>query len=259
MIRMAFDYLVYLLFARHRKAHGIHSPFVFSFINDVLLAGDDEIVRSLNQQLSVLKKDKRKIHTKNIGAGSIGHHSSVRSVGSIVRNSSIRAKYGKLLYTLLSVYKPNSMVELGTGIGLATSWMASANGEADIITVEADLRKLNIAKEIHQKLGLRNIKYVNKEFDDFLNKYRVTKHPMLAFIDGNHSCEATLKYYNSFLKVSDENTIMVFDDINWSSGMKKAWNQIMNDDRSVICIDLFFIGIVFFRKGIPKQSFRIKF
>jgi predicted O-methyltransferase YrrM len=259
MIRLAFHYLRYILFARHRKGHGIHSPFVFSFINEVLLSKDDDVVKKLNRELSSFKRDKRKISTINFGAGTIKHSSSIRTIGSIVKNSSIQAKYGKLLYKLIQVYKPESILELGTGIGIATSWMAAANAKAEICTVDADLMKLNVAKEIHQNLGLKNINYVNEKFDDFLKKFQVTTHPLLAFIDGNHSYEATLNYYNSLLRFPRENTIMIFDDINWSLGMKKAWNEIVKNNRSVICIDLFFIGIVFFKKGIPKQAFSIKF
>jgi predicted O-methyltransferase YrrM len=259
MIRLALNYLRYFLFASHRKGHGIHSPFVFSFINEVLMAKDDETIKRLNSQLSAFRKDKKKINTIKIGAGSMMHNSSQRSIGSIVRKSSIRSKYGKLLYKLILAYQPEIILELGTGIGISTSWMAMADKKVELTTVDADLNKLNTAKEIHQKLDLRNIKYINKDFDEFLKDYRPSSGRFLAFIDGNHSYQASLNYYNTLVKYAKEDAILIFDDINWSSGMMRAWKEIAMDTRSVICIDLFFLGIVFFRHGIPKQSFSIKF
>lgn len=259
MIRMAIKYLKYFLFAPHRKGYGIHSPFVFSFINEVLLAKDNVNVKDLIRQLSALKSDKRLLVTANAGAGSVKHASSERSLGSIVRNSSIKPKYGKLLYRMICVYKPDNILELGTGIGIASAWMAAADKNIHITTVDADKVKLDVAKEIHEKMGLMNISYVNKYFDEFLKDYSASGKVFMAFIDGNHSYEATIRYYKILVKQLDEKAVLIFDDIHWSTGMEKAWSEICEDQAAIISIDLFFMGIIFIRKGIPKQNFIVKF
>jgi hypothetical protein len=54
--------------------------------------------------------------------------------------------------------------------------------------------------------------------------------------------------------------MVVFDDIHWSSEMEQAWSQIIADPRVTMSIDLFFIGLVFFRKEFRvKQDFAIRF
>jgi hypothetical protein len=40
--------------------------------------------------------------------------------------------------------------------------------------------------------------------------------------------------------------------------MKSAWKAIINHSEVTISIDLFFVGLVFFRKGIEKQHFVLK-
>jgi predicted O-methyltransferase YrrM len=75
-----------------------------------------------------------------------------------------------------------------------------------------------------------------------------------VFIDGNHEKNATIKYFNLLLSKSHEKTIMVFDDIHWSQGMNEAWNEIKKNEKVKISIDLFFMGIIIFRKEQREQE-----
>jgi hypothetical protein len=51
----------------------------------------------------------------------------------------------------------------------------------------------------------------------------------------------------------------VFDDIYHSREMSEAWNAIKDNDAVTKSIDLFSIGIVFFRTGQPKQHFILRY
>jgi predicted O-methyltransferase YrrM len=80
-----------------------------------------------------------------------------------------------------------------------------------------------------------------------------------AFIDGNHRKEPTEKYFNELLAKTNNDSILVFDDIHWSREMEAAWDTIKNSPAVTCSIDLFFIGIVFFRKEFKeKQHFKIR-
>jgi len=68
-----------------------------------------------------------------------------------------------------------------------------------------------------------------------------------------------LRYFEQCLKAINNETVFVFDDINWSEGMKNAWKQIKKHPSVRISIDLFFLGIVFFRKELSKEDFVIRF
>jgi len=82
----------------------------------------------------------------------------------------------------------------------------------------------------------------------------------MAFIDGNHRKAPTLDYFNKIMHKTNEYSCIVFDDIHWSREMEEAWEEIKRDDRVKLSIDLFFVGIVFFRKSfLEKQDFMIRF
>jgi hypothetical protein len=61
------------------------------------------------------------------------------------------------------------------------------------------------------------------------------------------------------LAKATENTIFVFDDIYWSTEMKKAWDEISARPEVTISIDLYDLGIIFFRNNQEKQHFVLKF
>jgi len=79
------------------------------------------------------------------------------------------------------------------------------------------------------------------------------------YFDGNHRKEATLEYFNSFLKKASDNSVFVFDDIRWSPGMYEAWQEIIKEPRATVTIDLFSMGLVFFRPGQVKEHFVLRF
>ncbi|MFZ9719521.1 MAG: class I SAM-dependent methyltransferase, partial [Chitinophagaceae bacterium] len=81
-----------------------------------------------------------------------------------------------------------------------------------------------------------------------------------VFIDGNHAYAPTLRYFNAMLPFVHSGTVMILDDIHWSAEMEKAWQAISNHSAVTLSIDLFFVGILFFREEqLHKQHFRIHF
>jgi len=80
-----------------------------------------------------------------------------------------------------------------------------------------------------------------------------------AYIDGNHTYEATIENFESLLEIAHNDTVFVFDDIHWSAGMEKAWNEITDHKRVTVSIDLFRTAIVFLRSELSRQKFIIKF
>ncbi len=177
----------------------------------------------------------------------------------MVRNTAISIKNGKLLYRLVKIYKPDEIIEFGTGLGISTAYLASAAPDTKIISIEASDEKIEFAGSELKKLGFSNIQLIRAEFDDLLPELRTEGKKSMIFIDGNHNYHATGKYFRHFRDQLNEEGIIIFDDINWSKGMGKAWNEICGDERTGISINLFFFGIVFFKKMEGKLHYNIKF
>ena len=96
-------------------------------------------------------------------------------------------------------------------------------------------------------------------FDEELPKILASNTPDFVFFDGNHRKDPTLRYFNWCLDKATDDSIFIFDDIHWSDDMESAWDDIKSHKRVTVTIDLFEMGIVFFKKKQAKQHFIVRF
>ena len=258
-LKVAINYIKHQSSAYNR--HGIHSPFVYDFLEQVLYNDQTNPELShLQQTRKKLLSDHRKIKITDLGAGSTINSNPTRLVKDVATNSSKKPKYGRLFYRMIQYFKPESVIELGTSLGHSTIYFAKANPNIKIKTLEGCPNTLEIAKETFSQLQINNIEtYLGDFKDTFQNVLESTTSVDFIFFDGNHQEEATLSYFHTALKYKNENSIFIFDDIHWSEGMTNAWNKIKGHPETVVTLDLFFLGIVFFKKGLTPQEYKIRF
>jgi len=261
-LQLAVKYLKHLLTASNGKGHGMHSPFVFDFItkilNDKTVYAEYEKVEALRDQLL---NDTAVLEVEDFGAGSAVDKKNKRSISSIAKNAAKPKKAGQLLFRMVRYYQPATILELGTSLGITTSYLSLAKPNARLITMEGSKEIADFAKQDFQKLKLENTELEEGNFDNTLSSVvRGLSSIDFAFIDGNHRKEPTERYFQELVIKTNNDSILVFDDIHWSSEMEAAWETIKNNAAVMCTIDLFFIGIVFFRKEFKeKQHFVIRF
>lgn len=261
-LQLAARYARYYVTASNSKGHGMHSPFVFSFITQVM--NDDRAFyayRTIENLRQLLLIDQQTLLIQDFGAGSRVRKENTRKVCDIARASLKPKRFGQLLFRIVDQYSPANILELGTSLGITTAYMAAANEQSKVVTMEGAATVAAVARKNFAKLGLQNIRLVEGNFDETL---AATVQQMgsidLAFVDGNHRYEPTLRYFRELLPAIHEYSILIFDDIHWSKEMEQAWAEIQRDPAVTLSIDLFFIGLVFFRKEQKvKQHFTIRF
>ncbi len=261
-LQLAWRYARYYFTALNGRGHGMHSPFVFDFITKVLNDATPypgyELPEKLRRQLL---SDQRLLTVNDLGAGSAMAASRHRSVASIARHAAKPGKYGRLLYRMARYYRPSKILELGTSLGITTTYLSLAGEKASVLTLEGAREVAAVAREQFEHNRLNNIRLEEGDFDDTLLPALERLSPVdLVFLDGNHRLEPTLRYFRNILPHIHNDTILVFDDIHWSREMETAWQQIQAHEAVRCTIDLFFIGIVLFRSEFrEKQHFTIRF
>jgi predicted O-methyltransferase YrrM len=255
-------YLVYYSKSSNGKGHGIHSPFVFDFIRNILndkqTYPDYTVIDQLRRSLEA---DSRILEIEDYGAGSVDGNQRKRSVSSIAKRAAKPKKYARLLYRMVKYYSALQIIELGTSLGITTAHLAMASVHGKVITIEGDKGIAGIANHNFTSLGLKNITLYNERFEESLGRILPASENIdFAFIDGNHRFEPTCRYFLQLLAYTNHSSVMVFDDIHWSKEMELAWEEIKAHPRVMLTIDLFFIGLVFFRDEFKvKQHFSIRF
>jgi predicted O-methyltransferase YrrM len=260
--QLAAKYFKYWITASNGKGHGMHSPFVFEFITKVL---NDKTSYSAYGKVETLRNrllnHNTVLEVEDFGAGSAVDKKSKRSVSSIAKNAAKPKKFGQLLFRIVKHYQPATILELGTSLGVTTSYLSLGKPDARLITMEGSKEIADTAKKNFKAIELRNLELIEGNFDHTLaSVVRGLSTVDFSFIDGNHRQEPTERYFKELLAKTNNDSILVFDDIHWSGEMEAVWETIKKDAAVTCSIDLFFIGIVFFRKEFKeKQHFIIRY
>lgn len=258
---MLFQIKSYLKFLwKSKNEHGVHSPFVFSLITKCFYDKKPKPeYLLLNNYRKSLLQNKNFIKVTDFGAGSKVFKSNRRKISKIAQTAGISSKRAKLLFRVTNYFKPATILEIGTSLGLATSALALGNTNTKVITLEGCPQTGSQCQLQLQKFNFNNVENVISEFEVYLNNLKPENLNFeLIYFDGNHSKKATLTYFKLLLPTISNDSVWIFDDIHWSSDMEEAWEIIKNHSKVSVTIDTFQWGFVFFRREQEKEHFVIR-
>lgn len=247
---------------KRKGRHSIHSPFIYDFFNNVIQDRKqyDFYERFKKARKSVLH-NKNVIETVDFGAAS-GQKlfATYRiQVNKLAARHMGKQKNYRLLFRLSQHFQPKNILELGTSTGLSAIALAAGQKEGRIVTIEGCASVSNVAESLFNRMEFSRIEMVIGNFDKVLGSTLSTFEKLdMVYFDGNHRKLPTIDYFNQCLELSHENSVFILDDIHWSDEMEEAWAHIAGRKEVSLSIDLFHLGIVFFRKGVDKQHFILK-
>ena len=290
------SWLKHQLTARNTGGHGVHSPYLFEWVRMVMSDKNtyyvwDEIEEIRQEML----KDTRELEFVDYGSGgplptspSKGRSANIRRVCDIAKGSLARRKDAQLLARLVGwlgrslLTSPSrggigdeasedrkglTIVELGTSLGVTTAYLAAMDSRNKVVTYEGCPAVAEVARANWEKLGLSNIACVVGEITVDSLQLAVDSLQLavdrlsgidVAFIDANHTCEATLTYFNALASRVHEKSVVVVDDIHYNEDMEKAWKAICADERVTTTMDLYRMGLVFFDKHYWRKHYKMR-
>ena len=250
------QYLKFLI--KSTNQHGVHSPFVYNLVTKCFYDKTHfNDYKKLKQFRVSLLKNKSSIEVTDLGAGSKVSKNNTRIISNIAKHVGSTKNRTKLLFRLTHYFKSENILELGTSLGISTKAMSLGNPNAKITTIEGCPNISKLSKENFEQSGLTNIEIQTGDFTDVIENLKNNTYDLI-FFDGNHQKEATLKYFETLLSTVQNDSVFIFDDINWSKDMTKAWETIKGHPQVTITIDTFYWGFVFFRKEQAKEHFTIR-
>ncbi|HON17971.1 MAG TPA: class I SAM-dependent methyltransferase [Salinivirgaceae bacterium] len=251
-----FQYLNYRLKASHRKGHGIHSPLIFRFIENVLRKKSiSEIERQNITIFKQLSADKTPLEIEPQGALKA---KKTTTIGQLAQKSTTRTRYRFLLGHIAQFYEFETVIELGTSLGI-TAHLLSKSTKGTVTTVEGSETLAKLASNNLKKWNCNNCQVIHSDFDAFISQLKPLSNPALVYLDGNHTFDATIRYYSMFRNLLLPGSILVIGDIYWSPEMKKAWDSICQISENRYTVDLFGIGLCFFHTKAAGNHFIIAY
>jgi predicted O-methyltransferase YrrM len=255
--RFAYKYLIHSLTAKNTRGHGIHSPFCYQFAQSVLCDHSQYYIFPAIEGLrSNLKVDNRILNVTDFGTG----QDRIKTISEITIKSLKTAKYGQLLFKIANYFNSRNILELGTSLGLTTSYLASSSTEIRCATIEGCSEILGIAAENFEKLKIKNIETWEGNIDFMLSEVLNSFDKLdLIFIDANHRFPQVYNYFELCITKIHNDSIIVIDDIYWSEDMEKAWKMIKKHPVVMSSIDLFHAGIIFFNTDLHKNHYKMHY
>lgn len=162
-------------------------------------------------------------YARAIGAGARRSVRQVRSSPDMCR-----------FYSWLTTKKrPQAILEFGAAFGVSGMyWLAGleSNGAGQLFSFEPNAIWFDIAQANFSAVSSRAV-FQNGTFEDGFGG--VPKLIDIALIDAIHTRDFVISQFALVRQVVRPGALVIFDDINFSSDMRRCWQEVLSDDSLV--------------------------
>ncbi len=248
----------FLRFYRSAKVvYDLHGPTAYQFAVRIL---EDRRHYYRFEEIEKLRKTllqaKEVVPPSDWGAGSKkrGH-----TLADIVRHSACSPALGRMLFKTSLLYRPQTLLELGSSLGLSALYLSGGALQARFRGIEGHPYLCRKAEEHLKQFNTPDARVLCGAFRQKLPEVlKELGQVDLVYFDGDHRHEATLELFRTVLPHRSENAVFVFDDIHWSKGMSRAWEEIRHQPEVKLSIDIWRAGFLFFGRHLKtKQSINL--
>ena len=241
-------WIAYLFKARHRNGHGIHSPFLFRLITEVIenkgnfsawpmLAAAEENVRNTLRMVDTVTFQK----LYETGKGS--------DCNVIKKLHLLPGKFDRLIFRLVNEFQPRSLSFYGSTFGVTLMAMALADRRIRLVAQVENDHYRSFCRRLTEVYDVENIDLTgvgNVAASDFV----VVQNPLDP--DG---CIRVLAQ----IVAQPYDGVIVLCGIHASAEMEAVWKKYQKEQQVRISLDLFEIGIFICKKGLQKEDFVLRF
>lgn len=246
---------MYFLF-RSTNQHGVHSPFVYHLLTEVLYQKPSHSQIAFynfyrNQCLKLTPK-KEEIQKEKNGKTAVLQH---KKQGFKKRMSKKRAL---LLMRLIAYVKPKAILDIGTGSGIRTASMAHSFEKTEVTRLESCMETSQYLALFFEKLLLKNIQWVVGDFQKTLPVVVENKKYNIIFFNRSQRKKDRLEEFYLALNAVHNDSVFIFDEIYENREMAEVWEEIKKNPKVRVTLDTYRWGFVFFRKEQVKEHFIIR-
>jgi len=253
--RLAKDLLLHTLKAKNR--HGLHSPFVYRVVDTVIYDFHAKIVYPpIEKRRAGLLADARSITLTNPVTGAYRQ----KKISLVAAETLKPAKLDQMLYRLAAFFKPDKIVEIGACPGITTLYLRQAVTDAAIYAWEEDAETFDIAQDTFKKAAIDDINLITGKYEKVMPRLINALDKLDFVLIGSDLQKVTiLKYFELCLPKTYDKTVLIFYGIYQNEDMKQAWAAIKAHPKVTVTVDLFWMGLVFFKQGQEREDFLIRF
>ncbi|NDV95597.1 class I SAM-dependent methyltransferase [Dysgonomonas sp. 521] len=208
---------------RHHRGHGIHSPFVFNLVTKVI-------------------EEKAPYHVYDDIGALIDPYKFLRL-----------KKHNLLSFRLVNHFKPDNILEIGSGYGVNTLCLTAASSNIRCMCIEPNAKKYIIAEKLYEDWSKNITLHTNSLLPELSEKQDC------IYIDLNNYNRLPSDISKYLADISHEKTFIIVRGIRTNRHNQALWRSVIKMDSRTVVLDLFNIGIVFFDKTLYRWKYQISF
>ncbi len=237
LILLMLPYLKYYFSALNK--YKVHSPFVFDFLNEIL--EDDRIYYSFG----VIENYRRNLLGN---ASKINNNGKAPTINQLTKSKSISDKIGQLLFKTVHLYKPNTILSIGSNLGIASLYQGMPNSKAQLVSLESSIPIAQQTTHFIKQLGIKNIQLKAGNLGEVLppTLKELTSIDQVYFNDF-WGMKSTSNYFKTCAAYFNPNTVFIFREPYASEDSLAFWQKIKAHEKVKLSIDLYDLGFLFFR------------
>ena len=240
------DYISY--YSAGTTRHGLHSPFVYTFADEVLYQSSLINFEMIEHQRMLMLQSNSKLN-----------HITLSKFTSMF---TLDAKYGKLLQRIVDFYKPQHIIELGENNGIESNYLLSNSiiQGCPILSYNFQTNSNKLDKiKYHTNIQFANF-YQSNIFEIQYNTELETQTFFdLCLIHGQSIADDFWNFYDHCKLRLHTHSMVIFTNIRQTNDHYINWQQITNLPEVTASIELFKMGIIFFRTEQIKQKFILRY
>lgn len=249
LLKKTKDVILFYRFLRFRKGFGVHSPFAFNLITNVI---DERCAYYAYDRIEIVR---RQLLQMGAPLGTTG-----MSIGRATARYGIRKSHGQLLFRLANYFKPKQIVQVGTGMGLSTLYLTGYSAHVQCISLEEDPARAEWARWCLERMGKRHVRVERGGYESLLPK-ALAQFETVDFLFFNAPERAT-ELYGMFEKCVEHiqpDTVLVVEGLRASRAMRDFWERVKAHPATVLTFDLYHVGLVFFNKKMYRKDYIVYF
>ena len=212
---------------------GVHSAFVYQFVTEVM--EDDRhfyVFETINEYRNLVETT----------------HPKAKALPPI---------YGELLFKILHYYKPNTIIELGINHGIHSLYATTVSENLEYKGWQCVKDGVQDAKILETDHTVSKLEIIKGDFDAHRILERIDTIDCLL-INGYALENGFQSYFTQVLSKCHNDTIILIAGLRQTKANWQDWQMLKEHKAITLTIDLFHIGLAFFRKEqLAKEHFTI--
>ena len=226
---------------RNRKGFGVHSPFAYSLITQVI--GEHNPYYSY-KEIKMLK-------------GKFFSYSDIVQSKLRIKRPSLKKMY--LLYRLVNRFQPRCVLEVNNNGGLSSVAMALVDSSIHVLSLCENEFVKNYTLQVMEKSSPVNIDVAMADSGKGMRSLLTGESADFILLHAGFEMYNVDRMYREIINIINPHSVIVIEGIHSNKQSLALWNKLKSDERIRVTMDLLDIGLCFCNEKLFKQHYKVSF